>query len=478
MVPRAEHPEPEERHPVTGAPPEISRSDSPAPLGETAPDCAGDLHGRSGGDGDTDRSGPLHRTAHPRHWWLATRIGISIALSRIVAGVLVGHAATVLFPQAVIHSSLSTLSNGTWLGAFDRWDARYYTAIASHGYPSHHPDFRAFFPGYPLVVRAVHQAIGGSLGIVQTASLVSMAAFTLAAGLLFRLVHLRFNRRVALITTALFCWFPTSVFFLAPYSEALFSLEILVVATLIDKGRWWWAALVAGYASATSPESVALTAALVVASLVARRGLVRSIGYGVIASSGMVGFMIYLGFRFGRPLAFADVEPAFHRVLLVPLVGLVENIGAIEHVLVHRGPTIAGIHNLSAAALWNNVAWMWIVDDTAVVLAVFALTSLVVTALRDHHDAARLEVAPRLPILWILVLAGITLTATATVVRAPGGPISTEAAARLVSVAFPLPLGLALLCRRRMTPAMVGLALFVCAALVTQTLFNLGYWVT
>lgn len=395
-----------------------------------------------------------------------------IAVSRIAAGIVIGHAVVALFPQALQHTRLGTLSNGTWLEVFDRWDARYYTTIAAHGYPAHAPDVQAFFPGYPLVVRAAHDLTGGALTYAQTASLVSFAAFVGSAGLLYRLVARRFDTQAALVSTVLFCWFPTSVFFLAPYSEALFALEILIVATLLDRGWWWWAALVAGYASATSPESVALTGALVVAALFARRGFRRTIGYGLVGSFGAAAFVLYLGIRFGKPLAFFDALPTFHRMAVAPFAGVVENVGSIDHALHQVGATDANLRPFA-----DNIIWMWLVDDAAVVLAVGALVTLLVMAIKEP----RVSKAPggrQVPVAWIAVLAGIVILASTTIVRTPGGPASTEAAARLVGVAFPLSVGSYLMVRRWPAPVIIGLGLSITAAVLTQIMFNLGYWVT
>jgi hypothetical protein len=448
--------------------------------GGEAPGHREESPGRRFGRSDIpDDDGTLLRKGVPGRWWAGVHTGIWVAISRVVAGVLIAHALLVLFPGAVIHSRLSLLSDGTWLGAFDRWDARYYTTIALHGYPAHGPDVRAFFPGYPIVVRLASVVTGGFLGVARTASLVSMVAFVLSAGLLWRLVGRHLGPRVALVSTTLFCWFPTSVFFLAPYSEALFALEILMVATLVGKERWWWAAVVAGYATATSPEAVVLVAALAATALAARRGLARSIGYAAIGSAGGAAYVSYLGVRFDQPFAFIDVQSDFHRVTSAPFAGVIENVGAIHHALAGRSPALLGIPNLSAAALWHNIAWMWSVDDVAIVLAVCALVALVAAAVRDRRYACPdRDAVPRSPVLWIYVLAGITLLVASTVVHGPGGPVSTESSARLVSVAFPLYPGLALLMRRWQAPVAIGLGLCVGAALITQTLFTLGYWVT
>jgi hypothetical protein len=81
-------------------------------------------------------------------------------------------------------------------------------------------------------------------------------------------------------------------------------------------------------------------------------------------------------------------------------------------------------------------------------------------------------------VAWIALLAGAVIMASVTVVRAPGTPVSTEAGARLVGVAFPLYVGSYLLIRRWQAPVIIGLGLSITAAVLTQILFNLGYWVT
>jgi hypothetical protein len=410
-----------------------------------------------------------------------------IALARIVAGVIVSHGVLVLFPRTLLHSPLGTLSAGTWFGAFDRWDARYYLLIAAHGYPLHFRDARAFFPGYPLLIRLVHMAAGGALSYLEAACLLSWAAFVLAAALLYRLVASRFGTRAGVVSTVLFCWFPATVFYLAPYSEALFGLEILLVATLAERGRWWAAAAVAGCATATSPQGAVLVVALVVGALVAGRGLWRAVGYGAVASSGGVAYVLFLQVQFGQPFAFLTVQSDFHRVMIAPFEGLVENFGAIHHALTIHSSSLAGLPNLTVASLWSNVAWMWTVDDAALVLAIVALVTLIIVALRHRTAASPAEPAPAalaggeptaVPILWIIVLGGITLIVSATAIHGTDGPVSTESAARLVSVAFPLYPGLYLMVRRWQAPIILGIALSVTAALVTQILFTMGYWVT
>jgi hypothetical protein len=162
---------------------------------------------------------------------------------------------------------------------------------------------------------------------------------------------------------------------------------------------------------------------------------------------------------------------------MAPYVGLIENVGGIIHDLRNPGSAVHVLPNLSAKVLQTNEVWMWIVDDAALILAAVALITLIVMAVRAHRDPNSADHVP-VPVAWIVVLAGITLLASMSVVKVTGAPANTEAAARLVSVAFPLYVGLYFLVRRWQAPIIIGLSLSIAAAVLTQIMFNLGYWVT
>ncbi len=283
--------------------------------------------------------------------WRGISVPFWIVTSRILVGLVLAHLVLVLLPQATQHLAGGVLDNGNWLGAFDRYDSRYYLFIAQHGYPAHlaaipNHTFTAFFPGYSLLVAVVRGLTFGTVGELTCGIVVSWLAFAGAAILLYRLAERRFSQRVAVLATVLFCWFPTSLFFLSPYSEALFAFEIVLVLTLLERGWFLPAALVAGYASATSPESLALTVALVVVVALQTRSAVRVIAYGVLSGYGIVAYMVFLWNRFGnarvrpRPEVLGARRDAALRRALSKRAGA----GALHHG-VGDGPTeSAGTH--------------------------------------------------------------------------------------------------------------------------------------
>ncbi|HUE28698.1 MAG TPA: mannosyltransferase family protein, partial [Solirubrobacteraceae bacterium] len=89
---------------------------------------------------------------------------------------------------------------------FARWDSVWYLAIAHGGY-DHEAARTAFFPLYPLVLRALGVVIGSDLvaGIV-----VSVAAFGVSLVLLYRLVELELGDEVARVTVLLIAFCPVA----------------------------------------------------------------------------------------------------------------------------------------------------------------------------------------------------------------------------------------------------------------------------
>jgi hypothetical protein len=146
-----------------------------------------------------------------------------------------------------------------------RWDSVWYLAIAADGYASE-AGRAAFFPLYPLLVRAVgapaalvvpDRAVHVVAGVV-----VSLAALLAGLYLVHRLASLELGEAAAGLATALVAFSPTAFFFSAVYSESLFLA--LSVGTLYAGrlGRWRWAAVLGALAAATRSTGVLLVVPL------------------------------------------------------------------------------------------------------------------------------------------------------------------------------------------------------------------------
>lgn len=186
------------------------------------------------------------------------------------------------------------------LAVFAHFDGIHYLRIARYGYQD--TGTQAFFPLYPLLVRALTQVTQNQL---LAAVMISLGSLLLALRGLGRLFG-RSGFAIALILLV----YPVSFFFGAVYTESLF-LALTVWFFISLKGKQWYtAAVLAALASAARPIGIFLTVGLLLT-------IYRDKKYGhllpaaAIGSSGLVMYMAYLASAFGDPLMFFHVQPLF-----------------------------------------------------------------------------------------------------------------------------------------------------------------------
>src|ERR671928_1115840 len=155
---------------------------------------------------------------------------------------------------------------------FARWDSVWYLAIANDGYPADDPRRAAFFPLYPLLVRAVAAVVRERIvaGVV-----VSLACFAVALVLLHRLTALELGRAAADEAVWALALFPAAVFFSAVYSEALYLMLSVGCLYAARTGRWAWAGTLGALGAATRSAGVLLVVPLAVMWLARTDGRAR-----------------------------------------------------------------------------------------------------------------------------------------------------------------------------------------------------------
>lgn len=143
----------------------------------------------------------------------------------------------------------------------DRWDALWFERIAREGY---RPDdaSAAFFPGYPLAIRAVDLIT--PVGTPGAALLVSNASFLGALIVLYALTTREWSTDVARRTVVLLACFPSSFFFLAPYSESPYLLFSLLAFWWVRQDRWGRGATAGVAAAITRSLGVVLVPAFLI----------------------------------------------------------------------------------------------------------------------------------------------------------------------------------------------------------------------
>lgn len=212
--------------------------------------------------------------------------------------------------------------------AWERFDALWFLRIAESGYRVADGS-AAFFPGYPLAVRGVAWVLGGRP--LAAGLLVANLAFLGALVALHALTASERGGGTARATVVLLCWFPTSLFFLMPYSESLFLAAVAVAFLAWRRERWWLACAAALVAALTRNVGVLLVPAFLAEAAAAfRRGGLRSalrpLAVGVSAAVGFGSYLLWWRGR-GDLLAPFSAQANWQRELTAPWTTLGDAVG-------------------------------------------------------------------------------------------------------------------------------------------------------
>lgn len=190
------------------------------------------------------------------------------------------------------------------------WDGGFYVKIAQSGYPRRVVGMSrvAFFPMYPLVVRAVHAVT--RLDRAQAAWAASFGLSLLLAALLWKAVRDWKGREVADRAVVLFAFFPGSYVLTLAYSEGVLLCAAIACLLLLDRRRWVAAGLAAAVCSASRPNGIviALCCAWAAVGAVRERGEWRALVAPVLAPLGTLAYFAYLWRHTGKAGAWFDVE--------------------------------------------------------------------------------------------------------------------------------------------------------------------------
>jgi hypothetical protein len=203
--------------------------------------------------------------------------------------------------------------------AWERFDALWFLRIADTGYRLGDGS-AAFFPVYPLAIRAISFVVGDHP--LAAATIVSNVAF--AGGLLvtYLLTASELGERHARTTVLLLCLFPTAHFFMMPYSESLFFLLAVTAFWSARRGNWMLAGAAGALAAATRNVGIALAPALVIEALHQRaEGKARAwpgIAAAAATGFGLLSYLAYWGVRAGDWLAPVTRQAEWERTFSWP----------------------------------------------------------------------------------------------------------------------------------------------------------------
>ncbi len=255
-------------------------------------------------------------------------VWIYLAVAAVVYA-LVGLALSELADQRVFRGgTINDLAEAEftgpgWLSGWARYDARWYRSIAEDGY-----FFRgdaaqssvAFFPLYPLLMRALSWAIGGDPAAWGVA--VTFASGFGSIVLFWRWVSTRMAAGPARTAVAVLAVWPYALYLYgAVYADALFVFLVLAAFTCVEEDRIPAAAFFGALATGTRPVGIAVVVGLT-ARVIEQRGVLgaqlgewtrrfRRTDVSILLSgAGLAAYALYLSHAFGDPMAFATAEAA------------------------------------------------------------------------------------------------------------------------------------------------------------------------
>ena len=237
-------------------------------------------------------------------WWAAGR-------AVVFGAVLAVHAA---------HGPTGFLSHevhGHPLAILGGWDGRWYRMVAESGYllvPGRQSD-PAFFPLYPVLLRAVH---GLGIGYTTAGPLLSTGALLGALVAFHALSRDLFGETFARRAAVYAAIFPLGTVFSMTYPESLVLAALALAGLAALRERWWLAGACAAAAALARPEGVFVALPIAAAAWQARGRLSPSarggaFGAALAPAAALASFPLYLATVLHDPLAWTRAERAWGR---------------------------------------------------------------------------------------------------------------------------------------------------------------------
>ncbi len=288
---------------------------------------------------------------------------------RFVTPILAGYVVTRLLVFGVLLDAFG--GNGTVTRFARIWDAKYYLHVAAQGYPTvltARKPFAAFFPLYPLLVRAMaplvaHDWIAAGLVV----SFLTGAAASLAVGTLARD---RFGTDVGVRAGWLVAVAPGAAFLSPAYADGLAIALGAVTLVMLDRRRWVAAGLAGAFATVASPLALPIVIAAAWAAWRSRQR--RAWIAPVVASSGFGSYCLYLWAHMGTPFGWFDAErvgwQGHHFSAFAPAHWFTTWSGIT---LVETGCVVLALAGLCAMRRADVPATWWIVGVAVLVSVIF-----------------------------------------------------------------------------------------------------------
>ena len=256
-----------------------------------------------------------HRLDHRYSWRTAWSVSVRIALYalgfRLVSAVLALFV-NLSFPLHQHEQFTVFADTSPFWDSFARFDTGYYEGIAWNGYTpaAGGRSNIAYFPVYPMLIRAVGSLFGRHHAIYYIAGIgISWVSFILAMVALYYLARLDLPHRRAERAVLLTAVFPFAFFFGVAYTESTFLLFVVLTFFFFRTRRWVLGGLCGAVATATRVPGILIVPALAWLAWQnvepTRRDRIGAIAGLLLSTSGFVAFCFYIYQLTGHPLEWA-----------------------------------------------------------------------------------------------------------------------------------------------------------------------------
>jgi Mannosyltransferase (PIG-V) len=214
-----------------------------------------------------------------------------------------------------------------WVNMLSRWDAGWYVEIARDGY--HYkpgmPSNAAFFPLYPLLIRASHALCflpGNDYWWLLTGIVLSNMSLLVGLGYFRSLLAIDFDQETVSRAIIYLLIFPTTFFFSSVYSESLFLTLTVSAFYYARKNRWLTACLLTALATLTRSQGIIVLLPLLIEYFAQRNFRLQQVEWNATAfaliPAALFSFVLFLKMNFGSWTIISDLQNAWGRHLMWP----------------------------------------------------------------------------------------------------------------------------------------------------------------
>ena len=237
------------------------------------------------------------------------------------------------------------------LHGFLPFDSEHYYTIAAEGYTTHSYS-QAFFPLYPLAVRAVStiMPIDAAMLVVSWTCTFGAAIFVYLWAAAELRTHPLTVGKLPQTLLLLLAVYPFSFFCIMGYPESLFIMMTAASLYSYRTNHLFMAGLLGALSSLTRFHGIFLAVFFITDYLFRRRwNDWRRLMPALMTPIGLLAFMLYQWHTFGNPLAFIDIQRLWYRFSGTIVSGIVETLTPISVgvVLLAAALIILTYHTLS-----------------------------------------------------------------------------------------------------------------------------------